>query len=170
MTLSERLNKYKLDNNLCNIKLSEIINVDKSTVSKVLRGAEYSPVTAEKIYKSLGDEFKKYVEYKKCPHCGDQYIGRSKLDASCRKDECIKKQRRKNQIEYAEKVKSGEIVPKRNKAFHRKVFIADESFVINKEDSKHIQGFAEFMNGKQYGDRQREYLLNLQKTQRMEIR
>lgn len=170
MTLNERLNKYKLDNNLCNIRLSEITNVDRSTISRVLRGAEYSPVMAERVYKALGDDFKEYVEYKTCPHCGDQYIGRSKLDASCRKDECIKKQRRNNQTEYEKKVKSGEIVPKRNKAFHRKLYTPEGSCSTIKENSKPIQGFAEFMDGMQYGDRQREYLLNLQKTQRMECR
>ena len=36
--------------------------------------------------------------------------------------------------------------------------------------SKPKQSIAEFMDGKSYGERQREYLLGLQKTQRMEIR
>ena len=36
--------------------------------------------------------------------------------------------------------------------------------------SKPKQSIAEFMGGKSYGERQREYLLSLQKTQRMEIR
>ena len=163
MTLAERLGKYKKENNLDNITISTITGVDKSTISVILHNKRYSPFAAEKIYKALGEDYKEYIIYKTCPHCGKQFIGRSTRDAHCGLRECSLAHKRDINKDYQRRLRAGEVKPKHSEAKRKRLIIPDAIH------DKEIIGFAEFMNGRSYGDAQREMLLMKQKEQRMRV-
>jgi len=171
MTLGERLSEYRIKRNLNNIELASLTGVDKSTISKILRGGNYSNLTADRIKHTLGDGFKEYVNYSTCPYCGNEYVPASKITASCGDKECRRLRKCENAKVYSGKLKAGEIVPVKGKARRRPVYIYNTNAAgpLKAGPAEPVQSIADFMNGRQYGDAQRELLLMKQKEQRMRV-
>lgn len=162
MTLQEQLNHYMKTHCLTTEKTARKIGISATQVSTIKLHNKYSPVIAEKIYKALGEDYREYFEYSVCSYCGIKYLPRDNQQQTCLSDECKRAHTAKTVKEYNKKLHSGEYVMKTcsERGPKRKKYVVHES-----ETPK--QSIPEFMSGKQYGDRQREYLLNIQKTQRM---
>ena len=153
-TIADRLKAYREEHQINQIELAALIGVARPTITKVERGEYCSDWLAKKIYDALGVRFKKFLRPKICS-CGKAFHGRKAGALYC-STECHKK-------------------------YYKTTAEQKRAYNARKEDMKHYRKplakpkakpvpIAEFMGGKQYGDRQREYLLNLQKTQRMAIR
>lgn len=162
MTLQERLIKYMTENDLPVITTAKLLGIGPTPVTLIKLKNKYTPATAEKIYKKLGADYLEYVEYSFCECCGTKYIPHSALQKTCSNTDCKKKHQTATRKVYWEKVAAGgHVVKSRNEWRSRPK---------KYEPVKPAQSIPEFMGGKQYGERQREYLLGLQKGQRMEIR
>ena len=156
MTLSERLKQYQAETGLSAHKLGKFLGTNDMTISKLLRYDQYTPKIAEKIYKVLGEDYKQYIVYSTCSVCGSKYIPRNKKSVICSEKECVMEYNRRV---AREKYGRGHEPSRRNDATRKKLIIKDRP--------KPKQTIAEFMAGKQYGERQRGQLIALQKEQRM---
>lgn len=165
MTLQQKLNKHIEKYCLSGAETARRTGLHVTQVSDIRLHNKYSPAIAEKIYKALGNDFREYFEYSVCSYCGSEYIPKNNRQKTCEADECKLKNKKIIEKEYRRKVHSGEHVMRtynERRQSHKKY--------LELSDSKPKQSIPEFMNGKQYGDRQREYLLSIQKTQRMGLR
>jgi transcriptional regulator with XRE-family HTH domain len=153
--MSDRIINYREMNGVSQKQLAELIGISKQAIVDIEIGKRYADLTAKKIYDALGSDFKKFLNPSVC-RCGNVFYKRRDAMNYC-STECSRKYYRPDKA-AAERYKKTQ---------------KEERIILSKREIEHkvkAQSIGDFMNGKQYGDRQREYLLNLQKTQRMEIR
>jgi hypothetical protein len=132
-----------------------------SVISEIVNGKRFSNKTIKRFVEIFGDKYKKFYKYTKCDICGNKFIadnGKIKLCSV----ECQNKNASNLKSKWRDRKKLQQGVAEKTLAERYGWGVHG----LKKPDI----GIVDFMNGKQYGDRQREYLLNLQKTQRMEIR
>jgi len=153
-TMADRLIEYRKNAGIDQKQLAELIGVTKVTVKNLENCEKYSDETAKKIFDALGNKFKKFLKPSVC-QCGKVFYKRRDVMKFC-SAECSKKYY-KPDAEALAKYKATQ-----NEAF--KAVRGKRKAIMEKHS------ISSFMDGMQYGDRQKEYLLNLQKTQRMEIR
>lgn len=165
MTLQQKLNQYIKKYHLSGAETARRIGISPTQVVRIKLHNDYSPAIAEKVYKALGEEYREFVKYSKCPYCGKEYIPRDSRQKTCSSPVCAKKNKIDVTKEYERKVKSGQHVFKT----YNERRPATKKY-IKLPDANPKQSIPEFMAGKQYGERQREYLLGLQKGQRMSAR
>lgn len=164
-TLAEKIKKILDENGLNQAMFAKRYGVNKSTVSRAINGHDVSNSFIEQLANVFGDEFKRYYTTTICEICGKEFISFTNNCRMC-SAECQKQKIKENSQRWVDRrsyIRSM-IINAEFKNIENKVIKKAE---VNKVPEKTI---AEFMAGKSYGDRQREYLLNLQKTQRMEIR
>mgnify|MGYP001770063834 CR=1 FL=1 len=161
-TLAEKIKKILDDKGLSQAMFAKRYGVNSTTVSQAINGRDVSNSFIKQLVNVLGDDFEQYYETTICEICGKEFIhlnGKAKFCSSdCQKEKTKQsKQRWVEQRDYVrEMIRTGAIEKP----------IID----VKKRYTPPEKTIGEFMDGKSYGDRQREYLLNLQKTQRMEIR
>ena len=110
MTLQNKLNNYIEKYCLTGTETARRTGLLVTQISGIRVRNQYSAVTAEKIYKAFGDEFREYFEYDTCHYCGSEYLPRDERQKTCLSDECVKKHRAEVVKEYERKVNSGEHV------------------------------------------------------------
>lgn len=158
-TLAEKIKKIIDDNGLSQAMFAKRYGVSKSTVSRAINGHDVSNSFIEQLVNVFGDEFKQYYTTTICEICGKEFIrinGKTKFCSS----ECQKEKIKQSKQRWVDQ-----------RSYVREMIInCDFNQGTNNICKNTKKSISEFMDGKSYGDRQREYLLNLQKTQRMEIR
>lgn len=148
-TMADRLINYREIGGIDQKQLSELIGLSKQAIVDIERGSNYSDLTGKKVYDALGSKFKKFLKPTVC-ECGKVFYKRREAVKYC-SDECSRKYYKPNKAAI-EKYKQTQ--KEKTKAPVKKI--------IKENKAKSI---TEFMGDKQYGDRQREYLIGIQKTQ-----
>jgi len=110
MTLQERLIKYMADNDLTGAQAAKRIGIAPAQLTEIKLKNKYSPATAERIYKNMGEDYREYFEYAVCPYCGGDYMPRNKMQKSCDSAACKLKHRVVVEKAYQVRVASGEHV------------------------------------------------------------
>lgn len=152
-TMADRLIEYRKNAGIDQEQLAKLIGVNKVTVKNLENCEKYSDETAKKVFDALGNKFKKFLNPSVC-QCGKVFYKRRDAVKFC-SVECSKKY-------YVKSEQCKE---------NRRVYEQEERDRYKKSiEHKKKQSIGSFMDGMQYGDRQREYLLSIQKTQRMECR
>ena len=124
------------------------------TISRIINNNYVSNGSIAKLCDAFGDQFKKFVKYKKCVICGKEFITQ-RSQITCSK-ECSDINTASIKREHNDRRKKATIIiSPRRKARSWKM----------KDIKKPKESITEFMGDKQYGDRQREYLISIQKTQ-----
>lgn len=79
----EKLNHYKLKNNLTNLKISQLTNIPISNIDKIFSGANKNPTldTLQKIAKILNCTIDDFIDYK-IPPKSPVYIDRETEEIS----------------------------------------------------------------------------------------
>lgn len=141
------------------VECGRLCGLQPTVISRIANDKFVSGATVIKLVEGLGNKFEKYIKYKTCKICGKKFIpNRSSVTCS---NECSKANCKDLKNKHNASVKKNKITFQTNA----------ERFDWKVRDLKKPEvPIVKFMNGKQYGDRQREYLISLQKTQRMEIR
>ncbi len=142
---------------LSQVNFTNKCGLDTVVISRVCNDKYVAMRTIAKISEAF-PEFKQFIKYKKCRICGNDFLpGRRTVT-------CSKECQSKNNKE----------IKQRNNNKKRKSTITGTNAERYNWSIKNIKkpetNIVQFMSGKSYGDRQREYLLGIQKTQRMEIR
>ena len=159
--LSDKLNKLLEESGLNKTAFAKAHRINKTSINSASNGHKVSNGVINLLVQEFGDEFKQYYESTICEICGKEFIslsGRTKMcSVECQKQKI--KESHQRWVDQRSRVRTMIInndftKPKQVKPTH-------------KPPEKTI---GEFMSGGDYGDRQREYLLSIQKTQRMEIR
>lgn len=161
-TLKSRFTEILKKSGLTHVEFARRYGFSKTTISLLVNGHKVGNPIIEMLVQLFGDEFKEYYSKTICEICGEEFIslnGRTKMCSDrCRKEKI--KQSKQRWVTQRRDV--------------RRMIINDdfkkpraERSVMQEKPEKNI---TEFMAGKSYGQRQREYLLSIQKTQRMEIR
>jgi len=136
--------------------------IGKTSVSLLVNGHKVGNPIIEMLVELFGEDFKEYYSKTVCEICGEEFVslnGRTKMCSDrCRKE----KVKQSNQRWVAQRSDVRRMVI--NNDFKK------PRAEISARQEKPEKNIAEFMSGKSYGDRQREYLLGIQKKQRMEIR
>lgn len=148
-TLAERLKQEREIRDMSQRQFGQFMGIHYSSLAKIEITNEYTQTMAKKIYEKLGQRFKIYVEDVPCKNCGKEISTSTGRRLFC-SDKCSNEyfnKRKKKELEYY------------------KNMVGDE----NKSEPVPVKGFAEFMNGRSYGDAQREMLLMKQKEQRMRV-
>jgi transcriptional regulator with XRE-family HTH domain len=161
-TLKDRFTEILKKSGLTHVEFARRYGFSKTTISLLVNGHKVGNQTIEMLVQLFGDEFKEYYSKTICEICGEEFIslnGRTKMCSDrCRKEKI--KQSKQRWVNQRSDVRQMII----NCDFHHQ----------GKEKSKRQpvpkKSIGEFMDGGDYGQRQREYLLSIQKTQRMEIR
>lgn len=163
MTLQDKLKMFKEENNYGYQYLQELTGLSRVTLTRIIKRDLYSASTAYCLYKAMGEEYKEYVYYRKCKFCGEDFVPYSQSSDVCKNPDC----RRKHANEINKKVYY------KAKAEGRQWATAGteskDGIKSDKKAREPVQGFKEFMNGRSYGDAQRELLLMKQKEQRMTV-
>jgi len=142
---------------LSQVKFANICGLDTVVISRVCNDKYVAMRTIAKIAESF-PEFKQFIKYKKCRICGNDFLpGRRTVT-------CSKECQSKNNKE----------IKQRNNNKKRKSAVTSTNAERYNWSIKGLKqpetNIVQFMSGKPYAERQREYLLGIQKTQRMEIR
>ena len=142
---------------LSQVKFANICGLDTVVISRVCNDKYVAMRTIAKIAESF-PEFKQFIKYKKCRICGNDFLpGRRTVTRS---KEC--------------QLKNNKEIKQRNNNKKRKSTVTSTNAERYNWSIKGLKqpetNIVQFMSGKPYAERQREYLLGIQKTQRMEIR
>lgn len=164
-TLAEKI-KQKIDESgLSQAMFAKRYGVNKATVSKAANGHDVSNSFIESLVIAFGDEFEQFYKTTTCEICGKEFISLTCNTRLC-SAECQKERIKENNQKWVDK-----------RSQIRSMIINCDFKNMNNELKRRKEvktvpekTIAEFMDGKSYSDRQREYLLSIQKTQRMEIR
>lgn len=161
-TLKDRFTEILKKSGLTHVEFARRYGFSKTTISLLVNGHKVGNAMIKQLSDIFGDEFNQYYEVTTCDICGKEFIhlnGKTKYCSSeCQKEKI--KQSKQRWVEQRSDV--------------RQMIINCDFNHQHKQTEKRQQmpkkSIGEFMAGGDYGQRQREYLLSIQKTQRMEIR
>jgi len=161
-TLKDKVIGIIKESGLTDVAFARKHGIGKTSVSLLVNGHKVGNPIIEMLVELFGEDFKQYYSKTVCEICGEEFIslnGRTKMCSDkCRKEKV--KQSHQSWVTQRKEVRRMII----NNDFKK------PRAEISARQEKPEKNIAEFMSGKSYGDRQREYLLGIQKTQRMEIR
>lgn len=160
-TLQDRFKVVLKKSGLTNVAFARRYGFSKTTVSLLVNGHKVGNSMIKQLADIFGDEFSQYYESTTCEICGKEFIhlnGKTKFCSS----ECQKEKIKQSKQRWVDQ-----------RGYVREMIINcdfSQCEPATKRQPMPKKSIGEFMNGEQYGDRQKQYLLSLQKTQRMEIR
>lgn len=153
-TLSNML-KYEIEKRgISGVEAGRMCGLCPHTISRIINNNYVSNGSVAKLCDAFGEQFKKFVKYKKCVICGKEFISqRSQITCSkeCSDINTVAIKREHND----RRKKNAVIISTRRKPRSWKM----------KDLKKPNESITEFMGDKQYGDRQKEYLISIQKSQ-----
>lgn len=160
MTLADEVRKIMETKGMSQKQFADDCGINRACLSKGLKTGYFSNISIGRIIEVYGKRFEKYYAKKTCDFCGIEFIPML-AGRKCCTQECSTKMNNRLTTERdnrnrAMRKAAGETKAERYK-WRAKVRPAKVSIV-------------EFMDGQSYADRQKQYLLSLQKEQRMEIR
>lgn len=126
MTLQNKLNQYIERYCLSGAEAARRIGVHPTKVSDIKNHNRYGNITAEKIYKALGEDFREYVIYQTCPYCGEEYAPRDNTNKNCGNNPCAIAHRNAVEKEYRRKVDAGEHVKAIGKSKKKKYLVVED--------------------------------------------
>jgi transcriptional regulator with XRE-family HTH domain len=161
-TLQDKFKDILKKSGLTHVAFARRYGISKTTVSLLVNGHKVGNAVIKKLVDTFGDDFEQYYTVTICEICGKEFIdmnGKTKFcSVDCQKEKIKqRKQRWVEQRDYVREMIKGD-------GFENPVVEVKRRYMPPEKT------IGEFMNGKPYGERQREYLLGIQKTQRMEIR
>ena len=161
-TLQDKFTAVLKKSGLTNVAFARRYGFSKTTISLLANGHRVGNSTIKQLVDLFGDEFSRYYEVTTCEICGKEFIhinGKTKY-CSC---ECQKEKIKQSKQRWVEQ-----------RDYVREMIIncdfSQQREPVTKRQPMPKKSIGEFMNCGDYGERQREYLLGIQKTQRMEIR
>lgn len=158
-TLQDKFTAVLNKSGLTNVAFARRYGFSKTTISLLANGHKVGNSMIKQLVDLFGDEFIQYYESTTCEICGKEFIhinGKTKFCSS----ECQKEKIKQSKQRWVDQ-----------RSYVREMIInCDFNQGTNNIRKNTKKSISEFMDGKSYGDRQREYLLGIQKTQRMEIR
>ena len=161
-TLQDRFTAVLKKSGLTHAAFARRYGFSKTTISLLANGHKVGNSMIIQLVDLFGDEFSRYYEVTTCEICGKQFIhlnGKTKFCSSeCQKEKI--KQSKQRWVEQRDYVRT----MIKSDGFEKPVIEAKKRYTPPEKT------IGEFMSGKPYAERQREYLLGIQKTQRMEIR
>lgn len=161
-TLKDKFTDILKKSGLTHTEFARRYGFSKTTISLLVNGHKVRNSVIKQLSDIFGDEFNQYYDVTTCEICGKEFIrlnGRIKYCSSeCQKEKI--KQSKQRWVDQRSDVREMII----NCDFNHYCKQTEKRQPMPKKS------IVEFMAGGDYGQRQREYLLNLQKEQRMSVR
>jgi plasmid maintenance system antidote protein VapI len=161
-TLQDKFSAVLKKSGLTHAAFAMRYGFSKTTVSLLVNGHKVGNAVIKHLVDTFGDDFNQYYAVTVCEICGKEFIdlnGKTKYcSCDCQKEKI--KQSKQRWVEQRSDVREMII----NCDF------SQQREPVTKRQPIPKKSIDEFMNGGDYGERQREYLLGIQKTQRMETR